>query len=78
MSKEEAIERLKYIDMAYNCNNYYSKYDLDCIEKVLQLIEEQDTIINKAKDLLEKYIANGTKCNCGDLQLVIDVLEEWL
>ncbi len=56
MNKEEAIERLKYIDMAYNCNNYYSKYDLDCIETVLQLLKEQDNKINKMRDYLRDMI----------------------
>ena len=39
MNEEEAIERLKYIDMQYDCNNYYSRYDLDCIETVLNILE---------------------------------------
>lgn len=45
MNEQEAIERLKYIDMQYNCNNYYSRYDLDCIETVLNLLEKKDKII---------------------------------
>jgi hypothetical protein len=32
---EEAIERLEYIDRAYSCNNYYSVWDLKCIETLL-------------------------------------------
>ena len=46
MNEEEAIERLKYIDMQYDCNNYYSRYDLDCIETVLNLLEKKDKIID--------------------------------
>ena len=34
-SIEEAIERLEYIDRAYSCNNYYSTWDLKCIEILL-------------------------------------------
>lgn len=34
-SIEEAIERLEYIDRAYSCNNYYSVWDLKCIEILL-------------------------------------------
>ena len=32
---EEAIERLEYIDRTYSCNNYYSIWDLKCIEIIL-------------------------------------------
>lgn len=32
---EEAIERLEYIDRTYSCNNYYSIWDLKCIEILL-------------------------------------------
>lgn len=35
MDIEEAIERLEYIDRAYSCNNYYSVWDLKCIEILL-------------------------------------------
>ena len=34
-SIEEAIERLEYIDRTYSCNNYYSIWDLKCIEIIL-------------------------------------------
>lgn len=34
-SIEEAIERLEYIDRTYSCNNYYSIWDLKCIEILL-------------------------------------------
>ena len=50
MNEEEAIERLKYIDMQYDCNNYYSRYDLDCIETVLNLLEKKDIDIIEAKE----------------------------
>jgi hypothetical protein len=32
---EEAIERLEYINRAYSYNNYYSVWDLKCIEILL-------------------------------------------
>ena len=32
---EKAIERLEYIDRTYSCNNYYSIWDLKCIEILL-------------------------------------------
>ena len=46
MNEEEAIEKLKYINMAYDCNNYYSRYELDCIETVLNLLEKKNKIID--------------------------------
>ena len=49
---EEAIERLKYIDRYYDCNNYYSRYDLDCIETVLNLLEKKDRQIEQYQNML--------------------------
>lgn len=51
--EKESIERLKYINMAYDCNNYYSRYDLDCIETVLNLIQTQQAEIDSLKDFKE-------------------------
>lgn len=52
--EKEAIERLKYIDMQYDCNNYYSRYDLDCIETILNLLQTQQAEIEKKdKEILE-------------------------
>ena len=34
-SIEEAIDRLEYVNRSYDCNNYYRRYDLDCIEILL-------------------------------------------
>lgn len=55
---EEAIERLEYIDRAYSCNNYYSVWDLKCIEillsdykRVLKENEELSYIISE----IEQY-----------------------
>lgn len=56
MNEEEAIERLKYIDMQYNCNNYYSRYDLDCIETVLNLLEKKDKMIDKIQKEVRDHI----------------------
>ena len=54
MNEEEAIEKLKYIKMAYDCNNYYSRYELDCIETALNLLEKKNKII----DLMAIVIGN--------------------
>lgn len=55
MDIEEAIERLKYINMAYDCNNYYSRYDLDCIETALNLIQTQQAELEKKDKQIEQY-----------------------
>lgn len=57
--EKEAIERLKYIDMQYDCNNYYSRYDLDCIETILNLLEKKDKII----DLMIKVMIDSSICD---------------
>lgn len=54
--QEEAIDRLNYINRAYDYNNYYSTYDLDCIDVVLNLIQEQEKEIEKYKKLYQKAL----------------------
>ena len=51
---EEAIDRLEYVNRAYDCNNYYSRYDLDYIQillsdykRVLKENEELEEINNE-------------------------------
>ena len=34
-SIQEAIDRLESVNSSYDCNNYYRRYDLDCIEILL-------------------------------------------
>ena len=58
---EEAIDRLEYINIAYDCNNYYSRYDLDCIEillsdykRVLKENEQLSTEVNSLKGKLDE------------------------
>ena len=60
-SIEEAIERLEYIDRTYSCNNYYSIWDLKCIEillsnykRVLKENEKKDELIERMKRFLLK------------------------
>lgn len=55
MNEEEAIERLKYIDRQYDCNNYYSRYDLDCIETVLNLLEKKDEEIERLRYIKKNF-----------------------
>lgn len=51
--EKEAIERLKYIDMQYDCNNYYSRYDLDCIETILNLLQTQQAEIENKEKIID-------------------------
>lgn len=60
-SIEEAIERLEYIDRAYNYNNYYSTWDLKCIEillsdykRILKENEQKEELIDRMKKFLLK------------------------
>lgn len=60
-SIEEVIERLEYIDRTYSCNNYYSIWDLKCIEillsnykRVLKENEKKDELIERMKRFLLK------------------------
>ena len=65
-SIEKAIERLEYIDRTYSCNNYYSIWDLKCIEiilsdykRVLKENEELKEDRDKFKKALGKRKASG-------------------
>lgn len=51
--QEEAIEKLRYVNRWYDCNNYYSRYELDCIDTVLSLIKEQDKKIEHLKENID-------------------------
>lgn len=77
MSKEEreAINRCKEL-IKDTHKEWIDISNQVAIETVLQLIEEQDNKIMQAKEWLTKYVDNGTNCNCGDLQLVLNILEE--
>ncbi len=62
-SIEEAIERLEYIDRTYSCNNYYSIWDLKCIEiilsdykRVLKENEELEEINNELEAVKDEAI----------------------
>ncbi len=57
---EEAIERLDHIEKYYDCNNYYNKYDLDCIETVLKELkrlqeENEDLKFEKRRRAIGRY-----------------------
>jgi len=87
MSIEEAINRLRYIDMAYNCYNHYSKYDLDCIAMVLNNLEIKDRVIQKMAKMLNSHDIDDDICGnfgknkyCSDFtneNLCIDCIKEY-
>lgn len=56
---EEAIERLEYIDRTYSCNNYYSIWDLKCIEILLsdykRILKENESLQKTYDDCYCKY-----------------------
>ncbi len=54
-SIEEAIERLEYIDRTYSYNNYYSIWDLKCIEILLsnykRVLKENEVLLKENEEL---------------------------
>ena len=57
---EEAIDRLEYVNRAYDCNNYYSRYDLDCIQILLsdykRVLEINEVLLKENKELKNKIM----------------------
>ena len=55
---EEAIDRLEYVNRAYDCNNYYSRYDLDCIQILLsdykRVLEINEVLLKENEELKAK------------------------
>ena len=64
---EEAIDRLEYINKAYDCNNYYSRYDLDCIEILLsdyKRVLKENEELKEDRDKFKKALGRRiTYCN---------------
>lgn len=71
-SIEEAIERLEYIDRTYSYNNYYSIWDLKCIEILLsdykRVLKENEELKadnyelnNRINDLLDNISVQKVK-----------------
>ena len=57
---EEAIDRLEYVNRAYDYNNYYSRYDLDCIQILLsdykRVLEINEVLLKENKELKNKIM----------------------
>ena len=70
---EEAIDRLEYVNRAYDYNNYYSRYDLDCIQILLsdykRVLKENEELKNKImdKELEIIGIEEYTKASMGEI-----------
>ena len=70
---EEAIDRLEYVNRAYDYNNYYSRYDLDCIQILLsdykRVLKENEELKNKImdKELEIIGIEEHTKASMGEI-----------
>ena len=64
---EEAIERLEYIDRTYSCNNYYSIWDLKCIEILLsdyKRVLKENEELKEDRDKFKKALGRKiTYCN---------------
>lgn len=79
-SIEEAIERLEYIDRAYSCNNYYSVWDLKCIEILLsdykRVLEENEELKEKRKKKNIEPVLIGNKMYFIDKGLYEDLLND--
>ena len=78
-SIEEAIERLEYIDRTYSCNNYYSIWDLKCIEillsdykRVLKENEKKNKIKEQKECTFREYGAEEGLWYCSNCH------DEWL
>ena len=64
-SIEEAIERLEYIDRAYSCNNYFSTWDLKCIEI---LLSDYKRVLKENEKLKAKIdICNWQEKSCREI-----------
>lgn len=57
---EEAIDRLEYVNRAYDCNNYYNRYDLDCIEILLsdykRVLKENEQLKNDIENMYDEEV----------------------
>ena len=71
--QEEAIEKLRYVNRWYDCNNYYSRYELDCIDTVLSLIKAQQEEISKYKTLYERALSDVVKAD-----KIIDLMADYI
>ena len=81
---EEAIDRLEYVNRAYDCNNYYSRYDLDCIQILLsdykRVLKENEELKadnyelnNRITDLLENIPVQTVKDKIRKNEEIIDI-----
>lgn len=70
---EEAIERLEYIDRTYSCNNYYSIWDLKCIEILLsdyKRVLKENEEVHKENEHLHREINRRIKLKIENEKIV--------
>ena len=70
---EEAIERLEYIDRTYSCNNYYSIWDLKCIEI---LLSDYKRVLKENEELLEVKVSASANNRILELEKENEELKE--
>ncbi len=80
-SIEEAIERLEYIDRTYSYNNYYSIWDLKCIEILLsdykRVLKENNRLEEQVEyDKTHIFTPQTIKLNYIPIQIVKDNIEK--
>ena len=74
--QREAIEKLEYVNRRYDCNNYYSRYELDCIDTVLSLIKEQQEKIAKYEKIYKEYDCYRWVKELDKKDKIIDLMAE--
>ena len=52
------------------------KYLYDAYQDAGKKMFEYSETIDRAKEFIEKILSNGNGANCGDLQMLLDILEE--
>lgn len=67
---EEAIERLEYIDRTYSYNNYYSIWDLKCIEILLSAYKRVLKENEELKEELETEQNERLLCHIREKQMI--------
>ena len=74
--QKEAIDRLNYINRAYDLNNYYSNYDLDCIDVVLNLIQEQEAELKKKEKIIDELAKAFKQDDVRSVEEIKEYFEE--
>ena len=52
------------------------EFNYDCYQDAGKKMFEYAETIDKAKEFIDKILSNGNGANCGDLQMLLDILGE--